>query len=63
MIDDPEYRARFLKKINSYIDAGFIPGKNLLITFKTSTQPATKDYLENQIAAFITNAYYERIES
>lgn len=63
MIDDPEYRARFLKKINSYIDAGFIPGKNLLITFETSTQPATKDYLENQIAAFITNAYYERIES
>lgn len=62
IIDDPEYRARFLKKLNTYIDAGFIPGKNLLITFETRTNPVNKEYFENKIAAFITNAYFDRVK-
>lgn len=39
MMDNSEYADNFVWKINTYIKEGFIPGKNLIITYETSKLP------------------------
>lgn len=60
-MSDMEYRARFHKKIDAYIDIGFILGTNLLVTIESRQQVTSYEHLENQIAAFITNAFFEKM--
>ncbi len=38
-LDNPEYADRFVKKINTYIENGIIPGKDLVLTYETSIHP------------------------
>lgn len=38
MMDNPEYVKKAISKINSYIRNGFIPGKNLIMTYETKEQ-------------------------
>lgn len=38
-MDDPKYCARTLNKIRQYIEAGYVPGKNFIMTFETLEQP------------------------
>ncbi len=35
MMGDEKYATKNVKKINEYIKAGFIPGKNLIITMES----------------------------
>jgi len=60
-MSDMEYRARFHKKIDAYMDMGFILGTNLLVTIESRQQVTSFEHLENQIAAFITNAFFEKM--
>ena len=39
MMDNPAYCTRALTKIRNYIEAGYIPGQNLILTFETSERP------------------------
>ena len=39
MMDNPVYCTRALAKIRNYIEAGYIPGHNLILTFETSKHP------------------------
>lgn len=39
MMDNPVYCTRALAKIRNYIEAGYIPGQNLILTFETSDHP------------------------
>ena len=39
MMDNPEYRAAAARKIRLYIEHGFIPGDNLIMTFESSKSP------------------------
>ena len=38
-MDDPEYARNFVKKFNSYVRSGYIPGVNFFFTFETRDQP------------------------
>ncbi len=39
MMDDSEYADRFVWKINAYIKEGYLPGKDLIITYETGKLP------------------------
>ena len=49
MMDNPEYAAGAVQKIDMYIKNGYIPGKNLIITFETSKKPFDIRVLEMQL--------------
>ncbi|MBP3758871.1 MAG: hypothetical protein J6I83_03395 [Firmicutes bacterium] len=38
-MDDPEYLMENIAKINAYMKNGYFPGKNLILTFETKSQP------------------------
>ena len=38
-MDDPEYLMENIAKINAYMKNGYFPGKNLILTFETNSQP------------------------
>ena len=48
-MDDPRYAANFVKKINTYIDNGIIPGKNLIVTYETVNSPIVIQHIQLQI--------------
>ena len=52
-MDDPEYAEKAVRKIQAYIRAGFIPGKNLIITCETSRCPLTTLDVERIIAEYL----------
>ena len=41
MIDDPKYRKRAFEKMDAYISQGFVPGKDVIFSFETSSAPLT----------------------
>ena len=39
MMDDPQYADKNVEKINNYMRNGYMPGKNLILTFETRNEP------------------------
>ncbi len=52
MMNDPDYAARAVEKINNYEMNGYFPGENLILTFETADQP-----LNLKLIARITEKY------
>lgn len=48
-MDDPGYRRKTIRKIDSYISNGYIPMVNLIITFETKDNPLGMDVIEEII--------------
>lgn len=46
-MDDPEYSRKAYEKIQLYINNGFVPGVNLILTFETQEHPLTIDYVNH----------------
>ncbi len=53
MMDDPSYVHKALNKINTYIRNGYIPGKNLLLTFESKAIPLNMRNVESQLRAIL----------
>ena len=53
MMDDPSYVHKALNKINTYIRNGYIPGKNLLLTFESKAVPLNMRNVESQLRAIL----------
>ena len=50
-MDDPEYVEKAIRKINAYIQDGYIVGDNLIITFETKNNPLN----QRQVLQFINH--------
>ena len=46
MIDDEKYLVKNQKKIEEYGDNGFFPGKNLILTFESSSRSLSTEYVD-----------------
>lgn len=46
MMDDPEYAERAIKKIAAYAHSGWIPGKNMIVTFESCSSPLSEQQVE-----------------
>ena len=46
MIDNPQYADQFIRKIELYEKNGIFPGKNLLVTWESSTHPLNSRQVE-----------------
>ena len=53
MMDDPVYVNKNMRKIRRYEKAGYIPGKNLILTFETKDFPFTAADAERTIKALL----------
>ena len=53
MMDDPKYAKNNISKINQYIRDGYIPGKNLILSFETSATPLNIMVLDELIDAYL----------
>ena len=53
MMDDPEYAARAIEKLELYAENGFFPGKNLIITMETSAKPLSSKLLKSVIKTYL----------
>jgi len=53
MLDDTDYAAKAVMKINSMSSNGFFPGKNAIFTFETQVSPLNTKYLEKLIAEYL----------
>lgn len=53
MMDDSSYVHKALNKINTYIRNGYIPGKNLLLTFESKAVPLNMRNVESQLRAIL----------
>ena len=53
LMDDPDYSANAAGKLRLYIENGILPGRNLIITMETKTEPPTAQVLEKLIAEFL----------
>ena len=53
MMDDPDYVHKALNKINTYIRNGYIPGKNLLLTYESRAIPLNMRNAEAQLRAIL----------
>lgn len=49
LADQSSYQNNMFSKIKTYIDCGYIPGNNLILTFETKSCPLDIDYVQNQI--------------
>lgn len=54
LIDDPEYSKNATGKLRLYTENGILPGRNLIITMETQTEPLSTRVLEKIIAEFLT---------
>ena len=54
MMDDPDYVHKALNKINTYIRNGYIPGKNLLLTYESRAIPLNMRNAEAQLRAILS---------
>lgn len=52
MLDDESYRNHALNRIEYYILNGYLPGRDLILTFETSTKPIRSKIIESIIAAY-----------
>lgn len=53
MMDDPDYSHKALNKVNQFIRNGYIPGKNLLLTFESKNIPINMRNVEIQLRAIL----------
>lgn len=53
MMGDPEYADRAVKKISAYEEAGFFPGRNLIITMETENSPVSSRQVERIAKKFL----------
>ena len=54
-MDDPKYRRKTIRKIESYISNGYIPMVNLIITFETKDNPLGMDVIEKLIRHYFSD--------
>lgn len=43
MMDNPEYASLAVKKLSSYLQSGYVPGKNLIISMESSEKPLSQN--------------------
>lgn len=53
MMDDPEYAVAAVEKLAAYQEAGFFPGKNLIITMETAENPLSSKQVEGVAREFL----------
>ena len=53
MMDDEEYAAHAMQKIETYAGNGILPGKNLILTHETSQRPLNVKTVQKLIDAFL----------
>lgn len=53
LMDDPEYAKKAACKLRLYTENGILPGRNLIITIETQTEPPSSKALENLITEFL----------
>ena len=51
-MDDPDYCHKALEKLNDYALAGYLPGKNLLVTQESASVP-----LDTRVVSAIIQQY------
>ena len=51
-IDDPEYRAKVGRKLVTYMENGFIPGQDLIMTFEDKAHPLTIATVQDMIQMY-----------
>ena len=54
LMDDPTYSKNTTGKLRLYTENGILPGRNLIITMETKTEPPTAQVLEKLIAEYLT---------
>jgi hypothetical protein len=53
MMDNMAYANKNVMKIDKYQTSGFLPGKNLIITFESSQNPLSTKTIENVIREYL----------
>ena len=53
LMDDADYAAKTVQKLNTYNENGIFPGHNLIITAETSSRPLNTRQIEKLIHAFL----------
>ncbi|MCR4676896.1 MAG: hypothetical protein K5634_06680 [Sphaerochaetaceae bacterium] len=53
MMDNPEYAAKAVRKINAYYMAGLSEQKNLIFTFETKDNPLTPEIVKEKVLSFM----------
>ena len=52
-LDTPSYAENVTLKLHEYYESNIFPGKNLIITTETSTQPLNRIHIEKQIKTYL----------
>ena len=52
MVDEPAYRRNALSKLQLYMEHGWIPSVNLILTFETKEYPLDLAYVEGLIKEY-----------
>ena len=53
LIDSPEYAQNTSSKLHLYAENKILPGKNLIITMETQSEPLTPNIIEEEIESFL----------
>lgn len=53
MMDDPVYLMENIAKVNAYMKNGYFPGKNLILTFETKSQPFDMRIMDEIIKQYL----------
>ena len=54
MMDDKTYFSETQEKLEVYCEFGYLPGKNLILSFETATRPLNVEYVDRLIAFYLT---------
>lgn len=49
MMDDPDYRDKTYKKMQAYLDNGYLPGINFIMTFESNVKPLNYKLVDKMI--------------
>jgi hypothetical protein len=52
-MDDPEYAARATEKLQLYMENGFLPGRDLIITMESSAKSFSSNILKDVIKTYL----------
>lgn len=52
MMDDPDYRDKTYKKIQAYMDNGYLPGINFIMTFERNVKPLNYKLVDKMISEY-----------
>lgn len=53
MMDDPDYAENALERLEKYTLDGYLPGKQLIITYETSTHPINTRLINKLIRTYL----------